>query len=202
MTKPTDRDFSAGPTGLDASAFARWYREQIVAKWQTLDTAAVAKVAALIEEARDRGRQVFVMGNGGSAAAASHFAVDLSKTAAAPGKPPLRCISLSDNAAYLTACGNDLGYEHVFARQLENLVQKGDLVLLISGSGNSPNVLEAAKLAKSRGALTIAFVGFDGGKLKGIADVSLHIDAKQYGVVEDMHMSLGHIIAFYLRQKG
>ena len=196
-----DRDFKAGPGGLTIGRFARWYRRQLITCWKALDMAAIARIARLVENARDQGRQVLVMGNGGSAATASHIAVDLSKTAAVKGKPLLRCISLTDNVPYLTAIGNDLGYNKVFVRQMENLVRKDDVVILVSGSGNSPNILEAAKYAKAQGASTVGLLGFDGGRLKSLVDISFIVHSDQYGIVEDIHLGINHILAFYLKQK-
>ncbi len=191
----------AGPGGLSAREFARWYRDRALEQWRALDPDAIAALAAEIERCQAAGRHVFVVGNGGSAATASHLACDLGKTAAKPGAKPVKCVSLSDNAAFLTACGNDLSFDDVFCRQLENLVGRGDLVILISGSGNSPNLLKAAKLARARGAKTAALLGFDGGRLKGLVDVDVHVPSDQYGVVEDLHLAVGHILTFYLKQK-
>jgi len=142
-----------------------------------------------------------VMGNGGSAATASHIATDWSKTAERIGKPLIRCMSLNDNTAFMTAIGNDLGYAELFSRQLQNLLNRGDLVVIISGSGNSPNVIKAAEYARKTGAKTIAMTGFTGGKLRQMADICLHVDSDQYGVIEDMHMAAGSILAFYLKQR-
>ena len=190
-----------GPGGLDAAAFARWYRDRAIEQWDGLDVEGVARLAAWILSAREKGRQVFVMGNGGSAATASHIATDLSKTAHVRGRKPVKCLSLADNAAYITAIGNDLSFDDIFSRQLENVLAEGDVVLLISGSGNSPNLLKAAALAKARGAKTAALLGFDGGKLKGKVDLALLVSSDQYGVIEDLHMSIGHILTFYLKQR-
>jgi len=142
-----------------------------------------------------------VLGNGGSAATASHIATDWCKTAQRNGKRLLRCMSLTDNVAFMSAIANDLGYDEVFSRQLESYLRRGDVVVLISGSGNSPNVVNAARFAKKKGAVTIAMTGFSGGKLRRLADVCLHIDSDQYGVIEDLHMAAGSILAFYLKQR-
>jgi D-sedoheptulose 7-phosphate isomerase len=190
-----------GPGGLSVREFAHWYRERELEQWAALDLAAIEKIAKAFEAAEKQGRTVFVMGNGGSAATASHLACDWSKTAERKGKRLLRCMSLNDNVAFMTAIGNDLGYDELFSRQLENLLQKDDIVVLISGSGNSPNVLKAAKLAKKRGAMTVAMTGFTGGKLRKMADICLHIPSDQYGVIEDMHMAAGSILAFYMKQR-
>lgn len=194
------RVFEAGPGGLSAEDFTRWYRDHELEMLKALDVKAVAEIAAAISKARDENRQVFIMGNGGSACISSMISTDLAKTACVEGKPLLRCISLTDNLPFLTAIGNDIGYEAVFVRQMENLLNKGDIAVIISGSGNSPNVLEAAKFAKARGAVVVALTGFDGGKLKPMADISLHVKSNQYGVIEDVHQAVGHVLAFYIRQ--
>lgn len=191
-----------GPGGLSAVAFARWYREEAQRHWESLDLDAVAALAHAIERCQGAGRHVFTIGNGGSAATASHLACDLSKTAATPGQKPVKCLSLSDSVALITACGNDLSFDDVFSRQLENFVSRGDLLIAISGSGNSPNMLKAAKLARSRGAIVASLVGFDGGRLKPASDLCVHVHSDQYGVIEDLHMSVGHILTFYLKQRG
>lgn len=190
-----------GPGGLSVRAFAEWYRDREIEMWGEFDFDSLEKIGQLLETAEKNGKTVFVMGNGGSAATASHIATDWSKTAERPGKRLLRCISLNDNVPFMTAIGNDLGYEHVFSRQLENLVDAGDVVVIVSGSGNSPNVVKAAEMAKSKGATTVGMTGFAGGKLRQMADVCLHVNSDQYGVIEDLHMAAGSILAFYLKQR-
>ena len=190
-----------GPGGLPPRKFAEWYRDLEIRKWQELDLDAIEAIAKTLEIAERKGKQVFVMGNGGSAATASHIATDWSKTAERVGMPLIRCMSLNDNVAYMTAIGNDLGYDHLFSRQLQNLLQRGDVVVIISGSGNSPNVIKAAEYAREKGATTIGMTGFTGGKLRKMVDICLHIDSDQYGVIEDLHMAAGSILAFYLKQR-
>jgi len=197
----TDRDFKSGPGGLSSNDFAKWYQNQSISQWKNLDLKAIVDLADVIENVQNEGHTVYIMGNGGSAATASHIATDLSKTAARSDRPRLKCISLSDNVSYLTAIGNDMGYEYIFVRQMENLLNKNDVVILVSGSGNSPNILRAAEYAKKLKALTVGLIGFDGGKLKSMVDITLHVPCHQYGVVEDLHMSVGHIVTFYLKQK-
>ncbi len=190
-----------GPGGLSARAFAEWYREQELQQWQSLDLDAVERIASAVEQAERAGKQVFVMGNGGSAATASHIATDWSKTAECAGGRLLRCMSLNDNVPFMTAIANDLCYDAVFVRQLENLLNEGDVVVLISGSGNSPNVVKAVEFAQERGAVTIGMTGFTGGKVREMTDICLHINSDQYGVIEDLHMAVGSILAFYLKQR-
>ena len=190
-----------GPGALGVRQFAQWYRDRELEQWRLLDLDVIEKIAKVIETAEKNGKQVFVMGNGGSAATASHIATDWSKTAERKRKRLLRCMSLNDNLPFMTAIANDLGYDEVFVRQLENLLDREDVVVIISGSGNSPNVIKAAKFAKKKGAVTIGMTGFTGGKLRKLADVCLHIESDQYGVIEDMHMAVGSILAFYLKQR-
>jgi len=190
-----------GPGGLAPRDFAQWYRDQEIAKWYELDLDVIARIATAVEKAERTGKQVFVIGNGGSAATASHIACDWAKTAQRDGKPLLRCMSLTDNVPFMTAIANDLGYEEVFARQLESYLRRGDVVVLISGSGNSSNIIKAAKFAKKKGAVTIGMTGFSGGKLRRLVDICLHVESDQYGVIEDLHMAVGSILAFYLKQR-
>jgi len=190
-----------GPGGLSPREFAQWYRDHEIEKWRELDLGAVEKIARAIEKAEKSGNQVFVMGNGGSAATASHIATDWAKTAERKGKPLLRCLSLNDNVPFMTAIANDLGYDEVFVRQMANYVRRGDVVVIISGSGNSPNVVKAANYARARGAVTIGMTGFTGGKLRKLVDICLHVESDQYGVIEDLHMAVGSILAFYLKQR-
>jgi D-sedoheptulose 7-phosphate isomerase len=190
-----------GPGGLDVKAFASWYRDRTIEQWNRLDLAALAKVAAVVERAQAAGRFIWVCGNGGSAASAAHVGCDFGKTASRKGAKPLKCVSLSDNTAFMTAIGNDLSFDEIFSRQLENVVAKGDVVVLISGSGNSANLVAAAKLARRRGARVVSLLGFDGGKLKSLSDEVLLIPSDQYGVIEDLHMSVAHILTFYFKQK-
>lgn len=190
-----------GPGGLGVKDFARWYRARSLEQWEKLDLDALERVGRLLEDAQSRGRFVWVCGNGGSAASASHIGCDFGKTAQVPGAKPLKAIAVADNAAFLTAIGNDLSFERVFSRQLENVVAAGDVVVLITGSGNSPNLLAAAALARERGAKVAGLLGFDGGKLKPLCDEVLLIPSDQYGVIEDMHMAAAHILTFYLKQK-
>ncbi|GGC72276.1 hypothetical protein GCM10010994_33350 [Chelatococcus reniformis] len=165
-----------------------------------VDTGAVERVCQTLREARDRRARVFIAGNGGSAATASHWVNDLGKAAKRSGRPPFRVTSLSDNISWLTALGNDEGYERVFSGQLENFAERGDVLVVISASGNSPNLISAVELAKDRGMTTLALLGFDGGKLKGLCDDIVLVDSEKgaYELVEDVHSALMHSITKYL----
>jgi len=150
-------------------------------------------------------KQVFVMGNGGSAVLASHFACDLGKGTLQnvydDNEKRFRVISLTDNIALMTAYSNDLDYEHVFSQQLKNLVNTGDIVMGISASGNSKNVVNAINLAKKNKATTIALLGFDGGKLRDLVDFKIWVNNNNYGMVEDVHSALQHMICSIIREK-
>lgn len=164
-----------------------------------LDVAAVERAAQTIIGAYDGKRTVFTCGNGGSATTATHMAADLGKNSAVPGKARLRVIGLSDNMSWFSALGNDLGYENVFVEQLANFLQPGDVLIAISASGNSPNVVKAAEYARENGGKVIGLVGFKGGKLKELSDVAVHIQIDDYGPVEDSHLMLDHMFVEALR---
>lgn len=166
-----------------------------------LSKASDALVAALAG-AFDNGRTVFMAGNGGSAAAASHFAQDLAKGTLADmrAKRRFRVIPLTDNVGYITALANDEGYEHVFAHQMRAFAAPGDLLVAISGSGNSPNILSAADLAKSIGMSVIGVTGFDGGKLRSMCDVDVHVPIDDMGMCEAVHGVLFHLAMAMLRE--
>jgi D-sedoheptulose 7-phosphate isomerase len=159
----------------------------------------VEHVIDVILAAYRQRQHVYVIGNGGSASTASHFACDLSKATINGDLPRLRVTSLTDNVALLTAWANDSSYEAVFAEQLANLLDPGDVVVAISASGKSPNVLAAIDAAQSRGAITVGFVGFGGGPLKEMVDVAVHVPSHSYGVVEDCHLVLEHAITAAMR---
>ncbi len=161
-----------------------------------IEPGEVQALVDLLMDARKNGRGIFVIGNGGSAATASHFAVDLGKGTlrGAEDQPRFRVNSLTDNLPYVTAWANDFGYDLVFEQQLRNLGEPGDVVIGISASGNSPNVVRAFGYARSAGMVTAAMTGFSGGKLKEMADHSVHVPVDDYGMAENMHMIIVHII--------
>lgn len=169
----------------------------------TLDLLPVELINELIDllhQARVNDRQVFVMGNGGSASTASHFVCDLAKNTRRPGWPHFRVIGLTDNMAIFSAYANDEGYENVFSSQLANLVRQGDIVIGISASGNSQNVLNGIELANMAGAITVGLTGFDGGKLGPMVKLHLHVPSSRIEQVEDVHLSVEHMVCYTLGQ--
>jgi len=171
---------------------------------QTIDQLPKDKIVRVIDllySARFSGRQVFIMGNGGSASTASHFVCDLSKNTRREGWPRYKVIGLSDNMAVFSAYANDEGYENVFCEQLANLLLPDDIVIAISASGNSKNVVNAIQYAKDQNAFTIGFTGFDGGILGTLVDINLHINSDIIEHVEDLHLVLEHMIIKSLKER-
>ena len=158
------------------------------------------KVLDILEEAYHQGRRMFIMGNGGSAATASHFALDLAKNTIMPGAPRVKAISLTDHVPLITAWSNDTHYEHIFAEQLANLLEPGDVVIGISTSGNSPNVINAVKLARQHRAATIGLLGAHGGQLKFLVDACVLAPGQNIEQEEDAHMILAHVITRHMRE--
>ena len=161
------------------------------------------RLVALLLRSFDAERTIFLIGNGGSAANASHFAQDLAK-GTAPGLEAsrrLRVLSLADNVGFLTALANDVGYERVFEQQLRTLARPGDLLIAISGSGNSPNVLRAVAWAREAGLETLGVTGFDGGKLRGMVDHGVHVPCDDMGICETLHAAVFHCAMSGLRER-
>jgi D-sedoheptulose 7-phosphate isomerase len=162
------------------------------------DIASVERLADLVYEAWENGRFVYIFGNGGSATTASHMSEDLGKgllrnvALLDDGTKRLKVLSLTDNVGWITAAGNDLAYDQVFLQQLKNYGSPEDLVIAISGSGNSPNVLRAVEWANLQGLVTVGLTGFDGGRLRRIVQHSVHVDLYDMGLVESVHLSLFH----------
>ena len=177
------------------------YRDECIAALNAVDLEAVAAVADALLAARGAGRTVFIAGNGGSAATASHMATDL-MLGSQLVDPPLRVIALTDNQAIITATGNDLNFDQIFARQLSRLAQPGDLLITVSASGNSPNILACIYIAKTMNLTTIGFTGFDGGELATMVDLLIHVPTRKgaYGPVEDVHLAVNHMITERLRE--
>ncbi len=158
------------------------------------------RVLQLLERAYHDGHRIFIMGNGGSAATASHFALDLAKNTIIPGMPRLKAISLTDHVPLITAWSNDTAYEHIFAEQLANLIEPGDVAIGISASGNSLNVINALLLARRSRAYTIGLLGAQGGRIKGLVDAYVLAPGKNIEEEEDAHMILSHIITRHMRE--
>jgi D-sedoheptulose 7-phosphate isomerase len=176
------------------------YLEEVRAVLARLDRAVIAQMVETLHEARLTGRTIFLMGNGGSAATASHWANDLCKGASRPDMPRLRAIALTDNVPLMTAWANDTEYANIFVEQLTNYLRPGDVVIGISGSGNSENVIRAIEYGRQQGALTIGLTGFDGGRLKCAAELCLVVPCEVMEQVEDAHMTVTHTITATLKK--
>lgn len=161
--------------------------------------APLAEIVERVLRAAREGRTILILGNGGSAATASHLACDLAKTAAVPGFPRIRALALTDNVPLLTAWGNDVSYDVVFAEQIRTYSMPGDVVIAISASGNSPNVLAAVAAAREIGTQVIGLAGFGGGYLAPLCDVCLVVPSSAYGPVEDAHMIVVHAVTSAIR---
>ena len=166
---------------------------------QAIDEASIEQIVRKLEDIHASNAKVYIIGNGGSAATASHMANDLSVGLKLREIRNFNVESLSDNSSVCTAIANDIGYKNIFYAQLKNKIKKDDLLIAISCSGNSPNIVKAAEYAKKEGAMVLGMTGFDGGRLKELADIKFHVatDKGEYGVVEDVHMILDHIIYSY-----
>jgi D-sedoheptulose 7-phosphate isomerase len=165
---------------------------------ESLDLDKVRVLAKKIVDTSEGGKTTYIIGNGGSASSASHWACDLSKGTLKkhydPNQKRLRVVSLVDNVPLCTALGNDLGYDEVFSQQLKNLISRDDLLMAISGSGNSKNIINAVDVAKRSGAYVFSLLGFDGGELEHMSDDSIVIPSKNYGIIEDVHLTIGHLL--------
>lgn len=186
------------------TAFVKDYLEGLKRCIDVLSIDSIAELIRLLDEAYQRGRQVFIIGNGGSAATASHMASDLSKTIlpknASDSVKRFRVMALTDNVPWLTALANDLSYQQIFAEQLKTWVDPGDLVIAISGSGNSPSILEGIRVAKSKGATVVGMLGFEGGAARAIVDHMVLVRSDSFGFIEDLHVALNHLVTAFLSQ--
>lgn len=183
------------------AVFAKNYGAYLSEILSKMDYQEIGKMIESVLDARQRGAQIFFIGNGGSAATASHFANDISIGTRVTDKP-FKAISLADNIAIITAVGNDDGYEQIFTKQLQNFAQSGDLLVAISASGNSPNIIHSVKYAREKGLKVIGLTGFDGGKLRELSDIKIHVQTQkgEYGPVEDVHMFVDHLIGSYFNR--
>lgn len=188
---------------------AKMYLDDLKSALNKINTEDIQKIADALLNAYANGNTVFILGNGGSASTASHMACDFGKgtlkNAYNPKEKRLKVVSLTDNVATMTAFTNDLSYKHMFSQQLHNLIEPNDIVIGISGSGNSANVLKALKYAKTQKALTIGLLGYmTGGKAKKLADLDITIQSTNYGIIEDLHLVINHLLTcclFYMKDQ-
>ncbi len=159
----------------------------------------ISEVIEHIKDAHKKNKRIFVLGNGGSAATANHFACDFGKNAIKDDNNRFRIISLSNSISSITAFGNDIGFETIFEEQLKNLMHEEDLVMCISASGNSPNIIKAVEYAIKKNGIIIGITGFDGGKLKEISDVNVNVVSDSYEKIEDIHLIIMHIIVYWFK---
>ena len=179
------------------------YLQAVQATINNLDPEVIASFATHLENAYNSNQSIYVIGNGGSAANASHFAQDLAKGIFfdAPVTKTMKAISLTDNIAHITAIANDTGYQNIFSAQLNTYANTGDVLVCISGSGNSENIVEAVKAAKQKNMFVIGVTGFDGGQLKSMANFSVHVPLHEMCTVESIHSIIFHLIVLELRER-
>ena len=182
---------------LVGMSFPEQYKAELFRAIDTVDLAKVEQAIGILSKARDEGRHIFICGNGGSASTASHFACDMVKGASFNRAKRFRIMALTDSLPTLTAYSNDVDYACVFVEQLKNFAQPGDVVMAISGSGNSPNVLRTLEYARELGCRTIALTGRDGGQLGPLAELNIQVANPHMGRIEDGHMIVAHMISYY-----
>jgi phosphoheptose isomerase len=199
LETPIQPKFPAAPYGSGASYFEAYMHEMAQA-WKTADLAEFDRAAAILTDGYLRGAKVFTCGNGGSAAIANHLVCDHTKGIRTKTDLLPRVGSLSNNVELLTAIANDLTYDDVFAFQLQSQASPGDVLVAISSSGRSANIVRALTWARDNGLRTIAITGFEGGGAKILADVAIHFECTNYGIVEDLHQSVMHALAQFIRQ--
>jgi phosphoheptose isomerase len=183
-----------------AASYFDAYADEISRAAKTIEPAALDGAASILLEAHARQARLFSCGNGGSASIANHMQCDHMKGVRTNTDLSPRVLSLSTNMELLTAIANDMGYESVFAYQLQAQAQIGDVLIAVSSSGRSPNIVQAMTWARDNGLRTIAITGFDGGPARTLADVCVHVDCTNYGIIEDLHQAIMHSLAQYVRQ--
>jgi phosphoheptose isomerase len=201
-TPPADASpakFPVAPYPSTASYFDA-YADELFRAAKTIDPATLDQAAAILLEAYARDARTFSCGNGGSAAVANHMQCDHVKGVRTTTDLTPRVLSLSTNVELLTAVANDLGYENVFVYQLESQARPGDVLIAVSSSGRSPNIVRALRWARDQGLRTIALTGFDGGAAKITAEVAVHVECANYGIIEDLHQAIMHALAQHIRQ--
>lgn len=177
------------------------YIEELKICIDNFDVEEIRKIVDLIILKYKNNNQIFIIGNGGSAATASHFACDLGKGTNVEGKKRFKVFSLTDNIPIITAIGNDISYDDIFSEQLKNYVNENDLLIAISASGNSKNIVKTIEVAKGKNVDIVGFTGFSGGYLKENSDLNLHINSFNYGIVEDLHLSFEHMICQEIKRR-
>lgn len=181
--------------------FPRAYRDKLAATLASIDLDKVSAAIEILREAREKQRHIFACGNGGSASTASHFVTDMVKGASFQRDSRFRIMALTDSLSTITAYSNDVSYECVFAEQLKNFAQPGDVVIAISGSGNSPNVVAAVEYANEAGCTTIALTGRNGGKLGALAKLEIRASDPHMGRIEDAHLFICHMMCYYFMEQ-
>ncbi len=187
-------------TGVDPAATA--FVEENIRALATLPVDAALDAVRMIDDARQRGARVFVVGNGGSAGTASHLACDLMKAAQREGRPPVRIQCLADCVPAITAWANDESFDVIFTAQLKVHGEPGDVLIAITGSGRSPNIVDALEYARGAGIHTMGLLGMGGGPALDLCDVAIVVDSDDYEVIENAHMVIGHLFAAHLRTHG
>jgi D-sedoheptulose 7-phosphate isomerase len=172
------------------------YLKTLAVKLDDFDCDSLVAIIEALQNARMKGKNIFVIGNGGSAATASHFACDFGKNAVKSDEGRFRVISLCESTSSITAYGNDISFDSVFEEQLKNLMGREDVVIAISASGNSPNIVKAVNYARSKAGVIIGLTGFNGGRLKELSDININSDFNTYEQIEDFHLILTHIIVY------
>ena len=181
-------------------SYPQLYKDELLKAIESIDLEKVGQAIAILARARDEGRRIFVCGNGGSASTASHFATDLVKGASYGRTPRFRILALTDSLPTITAYSNDVGYDCIFVEQLKNFAEPGDVVIGISSSGNSPNVLRAMEYGNSIGCRTIALSGRDGGRLGPLAQLNIQASHAHTGRIEDLHLIVLHMIGYFFME--
>ena len=183
-------------------AFLAGYTNEIIDGLKSIDLNELEKIIEILDQCIKSKSTIYTCGNGGSSAIADHFVCDFLKGAATDSSIQPIIHSLTSNTPTLTAVANDIDYAEVFSFQLEKYAKQGDILICISSSGNSPNIIQSIKSAKKRNIKTISFVGFSGGRAKELSDLCIHIENNNYGIVEDIHQSLMHLLAQFIRLKN
>lgn len=185
--------------------FIDLYKTKLIKSIDSIDNNVLQRIIHILDETQQKNSRIYVLGNGGSSATASHMVNDLGVGLKRRGIRNFNITSLADNTPVCTAIANDIGYDNIFYMQLKDVLEKDDILIAISCSGNSPNIIKTVEYAKNIGSIVIGLTGFDGGRLKQLSDINFHVDADigDYGLVEDLHMILDHIIySYYISQSN